>query len=301
VATRTATIGAYALMCLIWGTTWLAIKIGLHSIGPLTGVGIRFALAGALLYAIAAARREIRPLRELPWKLIGTLALFTFVLDYSLIYIGETRIDSGLVAVLFAVLPFFTFGFSRIMLAEKTQPRTLLGAAVAFAGVAIVSIAGSIHASVLYSLAVIGAAAAAAYANVYMKRYGAVPPLVSLPPAMLLAGLFVLAIGLNVEPANWHQAFSTASIGALLYLTIAGTGITFFLLLWLIARLPAGIVGMAPLIFPVIALIAGMTFAGEHLETRELVGCALVFAGLATALLPPPRLNRLLVNFAARL
>jgi drug/metabolite transporter (DMT)-like permease len=284
--TRTATIAAYAVMCFIWGTTWLAIKIGLHSIGPLTGVGMRFVFAGAVLYIIAAMRGELRPLRALPWKLIGTLALFTFVLDYSLIYIGETQIESGLVAVLFCTLPFFTFAFSRFMLGEKTPARALAGACIAFAGVAVISISGTIHASIFYSLAVIGAAASAAYANVYTKRYGAIPPLVSLPPAMLLAGVFELAIGLGVEPANWHRAFSPASIGALLYLTVAGTGITFFLLLWLIARLPAGVVGMATLIFPPIALVAGVVFAGEHLAARDIAGSALVLGGMAIALVP---------------
>lgn len=285
---RAVTVAVYALMCLIWGTTWLAIKIGLHSLGPLTAVGLRFALAGGLLYAVAATRRELRPLRELPWKLIGTLALFTFVLDYSLVYIAETRIDSGMVAVVFGTLPFFTFAFSRLMLGEKTPLRGVIGACIAFAGVALVSISGSIHASPVYVFAVIAAAASAAYANVYTKRYGVVPPLVSLPPAMLLAGLFVLAIGLTIEPTNWHRAFSPASIGALLYLTIAGTGLTFFLLLWLIARLPAGIVGMATLIFPAIALAVGVLFAGEHLGARELAGCALVLAGVAAALIPIP-------------
>jgi drug/metabolite transporter (DMT)-like permease len=69
-------------------------------------------------------------------------------------------------------------------------------------------------------------------------------------------------------------------------LVVAGTGLTLFLLLWLIARLPAGIVGMATLVFPVIALVAGVVFAGERIDAREFAGCALVLAGMATALVP---------------
>jgi drug/metabolite transporter (DMT)-like permease len=283
---RMRTICAYALMCFIWGTTWLAIKIGLHGFGPLTGVGLRFVLAGAVLYAIAAARGELRPARAMPWGLILTLALFTIVLDYVPIYVAETHIDSGLVAVLFATLPFFTFAFSRVMLGERAGARAIAGAVVAFAGVAYISLSGSLHASPVFAVLVLVAAATASYANVYAKRYGAVPPLQSLPPAMLLAGSCVLIAGLLVEPFAWHHAFAAPAIGALLYLVVAGTCVTFFLLLWLLARLPASIVGMATFVFPVIALFAGALFGSERIGMREFEGAALVFAGMAIALVP---------------
>jgi putative membrane protein PagO len=277
---------AYTVMCLIWGTTWLVIKIGLHSIGPLTGVGLRFVIAGLLLYVVAAVRRELRPPHELPWRLIGTLALFTFAIDYGLIYVAETRLASGLVAVLFGTLPFFSFAFARVMIRERTNPRTLFGACAAFAGVAIISLGGAVHGSPLFALATIAAAASAAYANVYAKRFGHVSPLVTLPPSMLLGGFPLFTIGLVTEPTDWSRVLSVSSVSALLYLAVAGSALALFLMLWLLARLSAGVVGMSTLVFPVIALAVGALFGGEHFTRQELLGTAFVIAGMAAALIP---------------
>lgn len=281
----------YAFMCLIWGTTWLAIKIGLHTVGPLTGVGLRFLLAGVLLFGVAALRRELRPIAELPWKLIAVFGIFTFAGDYTLLYVSETHVDSGLASVLFGTLPFFTFGFARLLAGEPITWRAVLGCAAAFSGVGIIALGGSVHGSPLYALATIGAAAAAAFATAYAKRAPAVSPLASLPPAMSIAGAALLCAGLFLERTDWHHAFTGASLGALLYLAIFGSGIAFFCMLWLLERLPAGTIGMSSLTFPVIALTAGSLFGGEHIGVRELAGSALVMCGMAIALVPVPALH----------
>jgi drug/metabolite transporter (DMT)-like permease len=275
---------AYAAICLIWGTTWLAIKVGLHAIPPLTGVGLRFFIAGALLYGVAALRREIPAPRTLPWKLIFVLAIFLFAADYSLLYTGETHLDSGLTAVIFGILPFFVFGFSRLMLGERLTGRILIGSLAAFAGVAVISIAGSTRGSLLFALAIVAAAASSSFANVYAKRHASYSPFVTLPPAMVIAGILVLGLGLTTERTDWAHAFTGSSLAALLYLSIFGSGVAFFLLLWVLQRLPASIVGLASLIFPVVAVATGAVFGGEHVTARELAGSALVVAGLWFAL-----------------
>jgi drug/metabolite transporter (DMT)-like permease len=277
---------AYTGMCLIWGTTWLAIKIGGHAMPVLTGVGLRFAMAGVLLYALAAVRGQLRPVREVPWKLVGIFATLLCGINYILIYVAETRIDSGITAVLFCSMPFFVFVFARVMIKERTTARALAGGLAAFAGIAIISLKGPVAGSPLFALAVVGSAASAAFANVYAKRHGAQPPLLTLPPAMLIAGTVELAAGIALEHPHWNAALSGSSLAALLYLAIFGSGIAFLLLIFLTQRLPAGVVGLAPLTYPVIAIAAGAFFGGEHVTLRELGGTALVVGGLALALLP---------------
>ena len=298
---RIAVPVAYVVMCGIWGTTWLAIKIGLHAMGPLTGVGLRFLIAGMLLFAVAAVRKELRPLRELPWKLIVVLALFTFACDYTLLYVGETHVDSGLASVLFGTLPFFTFGFARILANERISGRVFAGSVAAFAGVAMISLSGGRHGSLLFVLAPIGAAAAAAFATAYAKRYQALSPLTTLPPAMTIAGGGIFVAGLLFERTDWHQAVSASSLGALLYLAVAGSCVAFCLMLWLLERLPAGTIGMSSLTFPVIAIAAGVAFGGEHFGTREFAGSVLVLCGMAIALVPLRRHTLTVVPRAATL
>jgi drug/metabolite transporter (DMT)-like permease len=277
---RAAVFGAYAGMCAIWGTTWLAIKVSLHFVGPTTGVGLRFLIAGVFMYGVAIAARRFRRPAELPWKLVLVLAAFLFGLNYVLTYVAETRLDSGLVAVLFGTLPFFVFGFAHFLAGERTTPRIWIGAAVAFAGVGAISLAGQVRGSPLFALAAVGAAAVSAFANVYAKRHSHHDPLVTLPPAMLLSGIAVFALGLTTEHTVWERVVTVPSLGALFYLAILGSGIAFFLNLWVLHRIPAWIVGLSALIIPVIAVAVGIVFGGETFTLRELTGSALVVAGI---------------------
>jgi drug/metabolite transporter (DMT)-like permease len=271
-------------MCLIWGTTWLGIKISLLYAPPVAGAGVRFVIAGLAMYLVAATQRKLVPLRELPWNLVLVLASFLFGLNYILTYAAETHVSSGLVAVLFGVLPFFVFALGHFMLGEHTSPRTWGGAVIAFSGVAVISLAASISGSVWYALAAVGAALSSAFANVYAKRHAHHDPLVTLPPAMLLAGLVVSLIGFIAEHPDPSRVFSLPSWGAILYLALIGSGLPFFINLWLLKHIPVWIVGLSSLIIPVIAVTVGVAFGGEQFGPRELLGAALVLIGIWIAL-----------------
>jgi drug/metabolite transporter (DMT)-like permease len=270
-------------MCAIWGTTWLGIKVSLHYLPPLTGVGLRFVLAGLFLYAIAAVRGDIR-WRTLPWKSVAVFAVFLFGLNYILTYTAEIRLDSGLVAVLFGTLPFFVFGFGHMMTKERTTARIWTGAALALGGVAVISLAGQVRGSPLFALSAITAAGVSAFGTVYARRHSHHAPLVTLPPSMLFAGIAVGALGLCTEHVDWARAIAPASIESLLYLALLGSSIAFFLNLWLLERIAAWVVGLSALIVPVIAVIVGILLGGEHFTWRELLGSALVMLGMWIAL-----------------
>src|SRR5215218_3716844 len=125
----------YGLLVLIWSSTWVAIKIGLEDIPPLLGAGIRFALAGAGLLAVARAMG--RPLRT-DVRLAAVLALLPFAAAYGLIYWGEQYVPSGLAAVLFGIMPLYSAVLASLALAgEPLRPRLLAGIAVALAGLSI--------------------------------------------------------------------------------------------------------------------------------------------------------------------
>ncbi len=283
---RVLILAAYVGMCLIWGTTWLGIKISLHYIPPIAGAGVRFIIAGLVMFAIAAAQRKLVPPAQLPWKLVLVLAAFLFGLNYVLTYTAETHISSGLVAVLFGVLPFFMFGIGHYMIGERTTPKTWIGALLAFGGVAVISLTATMGGSLWYALAAVGAALSSAFANVYAKRHAHNDPLVTLPPAMLIAGIVVAACGFLTEHPDLSRAFSAPSWGALLYLALLGSGLAFFLNLWLFKYIAAWIVGLSALIIPVIAVAVGVAFGGEHFGPRELLGAALVIVGVWVALTP---------------
>jgi putative membrane protein PagO len=277
------TVLGYAVMCAVWGTTWLAIKIGLQALPPITAVGLRFTIAALFLWALGRALPGPRG-PAAPWHAILILAATLFGGNYALTYYAETGLASGLVAVLFGTLPFFVFGLGAALLRERVGMATLAGAALAFAGVATISIGPEMHASLTFVLAAVGAAAISAFANIELKRFAASDPFRTLPPAMLLAGAVMTATGAAFEHPDWTRGTSPTSLFALLYLSVLGSGVAFYLNHWLLQRLNTWVVGLSALIIPVIAVAVGALFGGEAFGAKELAGAALVIAGIWLAL-----------------
>ena len=276
---------AYAVMCAIWGSTWLAIKVALTGMPPLTGVGARFVIAGLFLYLMAAIVRP--PVGErTPFSLIVVLAAMLFGGNYAFTYFSETHLASGLVAVLFGTLPFFILLFSAAMLGERVTRLAVAGAIVALAGVAVISLTGQ-GGDLIYVLAALLASAQSAFGNTYLKRYAHTEPLRTLPPAMLLSGVVTLAAGLVFTPVDVRAALGVAPVAATLYLAVFGSGIAFFLNHWCLQRLSTWSVGLVALIIPVIAVAIGIAIAHEPFGPRDVIGAILVIAGVGLALTQP--------------
>lgn len=276
-------------MCLIWGTTWFAIKLGLQFVTPIAGVGLRFLIAGALMFAVAATFKRLR-FRALPWRVIAVFAVALFGANYILVYVSETHLPSSLVAVLFGMEPFFVFAAGYLLAGERTTPLTWVGAAIALGGVAAISLSGDMRASFPYVVAAIGSAAIAAVGIAYAKRKSAIDPLVTLPYAMAIAGAAMLAIGLAFERHALAHVFAPISLASLLYLAVFGSCVAFFVSLWLLKRISAATFGLSALVTPVIAIFVGIVFGGEHFSIRDGVGAALVIAGVWIALRARPEI-----------
>jgi drug/metabolite transporter (DMT)-like permease len=279
-------IVAYAAMSLIWGTTWLGIKFALTGFPPVTGSGIRFLIAGAVLYAIAFATRVDLRRHAPPLHLVLVLALTMFGINYALTYIAETHLASGLVAVLFGTMPFFIYALAHVMVNERITRRTIAGALLAFGGVAAISLTGDIRGGLPFVLAALVASASSGYANVYLKRFADGEPLATLPPAMLVAGVGLTVGGLLTEHTDLHRALALEPLLALGYLAVFGSSIAFYLNHWLLQRIDSGIVGLSALIIPVIAVTVGAFFGHEIFGVRDIVGALLVLAGISLALAP---------------
>jgi len=282
-ASTAATFAAYAGCVLIWGTTWLAIKFSLLGMPPIAGAGLRFVLAGTVLYALAAALRvDLR--RAPPWHLVVVLAVTMFGVNYALTYLAETHLASGLVAVLFGTMPFFIFGFAHVMVGERADFKTIGGAVLALCGVALISLVGNLRGELLYIVAALVAAASSGFANVYLKRFAHAEPLTTLPPAMLLAGVCLTAYGLAFERIDWHLATQPAPLAALAYLAVCGSALAFYLNHWLLQRIDSGVMGLSALMIPVIAVVVGAVFGGEVFGLRDIAGALLVLGGVSLAL-----------------
>jgi putative membrane protein PagO len=272
----------FALVCLIFSTTWLAIRIGLDDFRPLGSAGLRFLVAFPILLAYAFARKLPWPRTARDWVIPLGLALSMFTVPYALIYFGEMTVPSGLAAVLFAVHAIFVATLAHFVLHD--EPLTAMrvtGILVGFAGVVLVfweRLHG--HHSWLGEAAILACAAIQAVSSVVVRRTqkGLHPVVLSsigcgIAAALLLGASFLFEGGPVIR-------LTAAGIGAILYLAVFGSVIAFSLTIRLIHELGANRVAMTVYVTPIAALVWGNLFRGETLGGRLLLGTALVVVGV---------------------
>jgi drug/metabolite transporter (DMT)-like permease len=280
--------GLYAMLVLIWSSTWVAIKIGLEDTPPLLGAGVRFSVAGAGLLLVAAALR--RSLRT-DVVLATLLGLLPFAFSYGLIYWGEQYVPSGLAAVLFGVMPIYVALLAAGLLKdEPVSGRLLAGVAIAVGGLVLgfsESLAlGDGELAALGAAACLAAPMASAAGNVAIKRRGSGLDAVVLNGwAMLGGGLLLLVVALAGEDVG-AAAWSVQALGAIAYLAVLGSAVSFVVLTLLLRELPAVTMSFIALLLPLGALAFGAVLYDEAITALALGGAALVGAGIAVAQWP---------------
>src|SRR5215208_2548957 len=166
----------WLILCCIWGSTWLFIKLGLADLPPLTFAGIRFVIACAILFVIMRLRHIQLPRARADWILLSISGILSFGLNYGLVFWGEQYISSGLAALLQATLPAFGLVFAHFHLpAERLSWSRIVGVVLGVCGVAVVfsnqlAVAGK--QALAGCVALILSAAFAAYSNVLVKAHG---------------------------------------------------------------------------------------------------------------------------------
>lgn len=288
-AKRLSTYGALALLILIWGTTWAAIRIGLHGIPPATGIALRFAIAAAALLAVAPALGVRAPSIRREWRLWATNALLTFCISYGIVYWAEQWVPSGLAAVLFATFPLWVAALSHFALpGERLSAARVAGLLLGLAGVAVIfseDLAGWGGPRVAAAAAVLLLSPfCSAIASIAVKRWGTDShPLTTAAIPMGATALLMGAFALATERGRTVH-FDASSVAALLYLALAGSALTFTLYFWLLKRLPATSLALINYGTPVVAVAVGAAWLGEPVTRRTLAGSALIVMGVALAL-----------------
>jgi drug/metabolite transporter (DMT)-like permease len=288
-SSRALTWAVLALLILIWSTTWAVIRVGLRGIPPFTGVALRFAIAAAVLLALAPAFgiRLGRQPNELRIWWINTF--LTFTIPYGVLYWSEQWLPSGLAAVIFATTPLVTALVAHFALpAERLTGWSVLGILVGFGGIAVL-FSGDFRAlgggQVARAAAVmLIAPVCAALSNVAVKRWGgSIHPLSIGAVPMAITAVLMGAFSRLVESGR-PVTFNTVTVLSLLYLALIGSAIPFTLYFWLLRNESATGLSMINYATPVLAVAVGTLFLGEQVTPRIIVGTALVLLGVGLAL-----------------
>src|SRR6266702_5623133 len=280
-----AIVAAYAVLCVIWSSTWLAIKVGLRDLPPISFVAIRFVIAVVVLVAVSIGRVRVLPVRRSDYSLLAFTGLLMFALNYPLLFWGEKYVSSGLAAVLQATIPIFGMLFAHLLLPEEPMRwQRLAGALLALGGVALICGRLLDRSGMLAfwgGLGIVLGAAGAAFSNVLLKRRA-----FELAPAMIAAWqmLFVIlpliVLGLTFEGSPTRFHWSAMSIFCLLYLAVIGSALTFLLLYWLLPRMTVTNLQTISLITPPGAVAFGWFLGGETFSLWSLLGACFVLAGI---------------------
>ena len=287
VSTRLAFI-VWLCLCAIWGSTWLAIKLGLRDLPPLSFAGIRFAVAAVILFGIVRMKRARLPRTAAEWRLLAYTGGLTITLNYALVFWGEQYITSGLAAVLSAMVPLFGLPIAHQYLSSEqlTAPK-VIGVLIGFCGVAIVcsgqlGVGGPL--AFWASVGIIFAAAATAHAGVLIKARGTQLEPSVIAGVQMAGGCIPLLLGgmlLEGNPLAFH--WTPLAWAALAYLTILGSVAAFLMYYWLIRHTSVSWVMMIPLVTPLVAMVIGMVFVGEAVGWHTVFGGAAIISGVGLA------------------
>jgi drug/metabolite transporter (DMT)-like permease len=280
-------VALYALLCVIWGSTWLVIKVGYGGLGPFNVAALRFLIAGAVFAPIVPLLGARWPKGSIEWGLVLWVGLVLFAADYGLIYWAEQYLESGLTAILFATLPLITIAFAHLYVpGDRITARKLAGTLLAFVG-AVALFGDHVRLDATKTgpmLAIIASAVCAAAAGVASKRHGgALHPAALNAPAMLV-GAAALVVASLVAGDGVEVPRDAATWGAILYLAIAGSVVTFLVYFSLLKTWSVTSLSFISVFTPAIALFLGFIFLDERPTLWTLAGTVLILAGVTLAL-----------------
>ena len=282
----------YALICLIWGSTWLVIKIGLVGVPPFLAAGLRFTLASAVLFVLIALRRSKIRLDRDDKICILSCGLLSFALSYACVYWAEQYISSGLAAILYCMMPLATALLSRFWTRSETlSSRKIGGIVVAMAGTAVLfwPAEGVSRAELAGTAVALVSVVCAAVNLVMVKRHGRNTDIYVMNAFGMGIGAVLLLTLSAIFESHAAVVWSRDNALAVVYLALAGSVTTFLSYYYLVKIMEATKLSLITLIFPIVAVALGRIFLHESLPASAWSGTAGVFLGVAIAIVPSPR------------
>ena len=285
---------AFAIIYFVWGSTFLAIRVGVHEVPPFLLAAIRFFVAGIALYAWMRLKGTPAPTRR-EWVAASFLGTLIFVIDYGCVFWAEQRVPSGIAAVVLATIPVFITLLEIIFLrTQRLTVRLCLALIVGIGGVAVLVnhsfSLGEVPINRAGAIALLVASFTWSVGTILTRRL----PLPASKPmssaAQMLSGgvqLYVLTAvsgefaGFRVQAVSWNAWF------ALVYLIIAGSIVGFTAYVWLLHYESPTKVGTYAYVNPVVAVILGYFHGGEAVGPRTILGTLLVLVSVITITTTP--------------
>jgi drug/metabolite transporter (DMT)-like permease len=277
-ASRWAVPLALAAVYLIWGSTYLAIRFALEGgFPPFLLGGIRFALAGAVLYGVLRLRGMAAPTRA-QWGNAAVMGVLLLLLGNGMVNLAEQSVSSGMAAVAVASAPLW-MGIFAAMRGDRPTRLEWVGLAIGFLGVLWLNAGSSLTASPKGLVALLVASVAWSFGSIWSRGRDQASPFMNAAAQMLCGGVVMLVVGFAL--GERLQALPTPSaLGAFAYLVVFGSWIGFSAYVWLLDKVRPALAGSYAYVNPAIAVMLGAALAGERFGTGELVAMGVILLGV---------------------
>ena len=275
----------WLVLCLIWGTTWLFIKVGLEDLPPIGFAAARFLLSVAILLGLIRVQKIPLPSTGKEWKLIALTGVLQFSINYSIVFWSEQYITSGLAAVLQATITVFGLVLAWIFLpSERITSQKIVAVLIGLIGVAVIFIDQlriENWMAFLGCVAIVVGAYAAAQASILVKaKAGGIHPAALVFSQMIcgLPAIIIYSLASEGNPLSFHWTWK--AVVCVLYLSVFGTVVAFWLYYWLLSKIESTKAMMISLVTPLLAVIIGAIVLGERLPPQTGIGGLLIIAGI---------------------
>ena len=279
---------AYLSCCVLWGSTWMFIKLGLRDLPPFLFAGTRMFLAAAVLFPFAL-RAGLRGQERRALGRMGAVGVLQIGIPYALLFAAQQWVPSALAAILFATFPVWLTLVARLLLPDhELTPRKIAAALLGVAGVVLLelpALRGEAFSPLVAAAGglVLAASVVVAFANVLVRReLGPYPPIVTAFVQVLSGAVLLILLALALE-RGLPFSFTPRAMLAIAWLAVLGTAVTYLFLFWLIPRVPMSAIGAIPLLDTLVAVSLGAVILHEPLGWPLLAGGALVLTGAALA------------------
>ena len=277
---------AYISLCLIWGSTWLAVHTIVHYVPPFLAAALRFLLAAALLFAALLFRKSVWPREARQWNAIFVLGFTVIGIPYALQFWAQQYITSSLSAVLFSALPLTVALLTPLMMHYTVPRRSVFSMLVGLGGLlALFSTDLKFGSRAFWGgIAVLGSMFGSAWSAVYAKiRLRDVDPLVSTAFQLLIGslGLFWATWALESHrAASWTRS----AVFALIFLAVFGSAAAFAIYYWLLQQIQPYQISTINLVIPVVAVLEGAFVGREPVPLMMIVAMVVVLGSVGVVL-----------------
>ncbi|WP_028632718.1 drug/metabolite exporter YedA [Pseudomonas parafulva] len=277
-------IGAFLALYLVWGSTYLFIRIGVESWPPMLMAGVRFVIAGSLLYGFMRWRGAPAP-TWVQWRAAGAVGFLLLSCGNGAVTVAEhAGVASGVAALAVATVPLFTLLFG-LMFGYRNSTLEWAGIALGLLGIALLNLGSNLQASPMGAALLIFAAASWAFGSVWSKRLP-MPQGPMASAAQMLVGGAVLLVGSLLSGERMTHMPTVAGWGALAYLVFFGSILAFSAYLYLLKHVRPAAATSYAYVNPAVAVLLGIAFAGEHIGAEECVAMAVIIGAVVLIGLP---------------